>query len=130
MKYAIALALALTLNATANLMMKFGVNRFKATGVTLSQGFMPVGSALATNWVLILGLVCFATNVIFYGYALSGIRISIAYPIMFSGGVAIIALVAWKYLGETLSPAAWLGIILILVGVYLVAREMRPDLGT
>jgi len=128
MRYAIALMLALALNATANLMMKFGVKHFKETGVTLAQGIVPVGTALATNWVLILGLLCFATNVVFYAYALSGIRISVAYPIMFSGGVAIISLVAWKYLSETLSPAQWVGMTLILIGVFLVAREMKPGL--
>ena len=125
MKYAVALALALTLNATANLMMKFGVKRFGASGVTLEHGPGAVGGALLTNWVLMVGLFCFAVNVAFYTYALSGIKISVAYPIMVSGGFVIIALIAWKYLGETLSTAQWAGVAMILVGVYLVAREMK-----
>jgi multidrug transporter EmrE-like cation transporter len=125
MRYAVALALALTLNATANLMMKFGVKRFGASGVTLEQGAGAVGGALLTNWVLIVGLFCFAVNVAFYTYALSGIKISVAYPIMVSGGFVIIALIAWKYLGETLSVGQWAGVAMILVGVFLVAREMK-----
>ena len=125
MKYVIALLLALTLNATANLMMKFGVKRFGSAGVSLDQGIGTAGSALITNWVLIVGLFCFAINVAFYTYALHGIRISVAYPIMVSGGFAIIALVAWKYLGETLSATQWVGVALILVGVLLVAKDMN-----
>lgn len=125
MKYAIALLAALTLNATANLMMKFGVKRFGESGVTMEQGAGAVAGALATNWVLVVGLFCFAVNVAFYTYALSGIKISVAYPVMVSGGFAIIAVVAWKYLGETLSSAQWAGVAMILVGVLLVAREMR-----
>ena len=124
MKYGIALFLALTLNAIANLMMKFGIERFKAAGVSMQQGLVPVGTALLTNWVLMLGLCCFAINVVLYTFALKGFPISIAYPIMVSGGFAIISIVAWIYLGETLSQLQWLGVGLILVGVWLVARHV------
>jgi multidrug transporter EmrE-like cation transporter len=124
-KYAIALTLALLLNAMANLMMKFGVIRFRDSGITMDQGAGPVATSLLSNWVLIVGLLCFATNVLFYTYALSGIKISIAYPIMVSGGFAIIAVVAWKFLGETMSPAQWAGVVFILAGVFLVARGMN-----
>ncbi|GMU21102.1 MAG: hypothetical protein AMXMBFR13_11960 [Phycisphaerae bacterium] len=126
MKYWIALALALTLNATANLMMKFGMVRFKAGGGGSQQGLGALVGQLAQNWVLLLGLVCFAVNVAFYTFALKEIKISVAYPIMVSLGFAIIAVVAWRFLGETLSPLQWTGIALILAGVYLVAREVGP----
>ena len=129
MKYGIALFLALTLNAIANLMMKFGVERFKVSGVTIQQGMIPFGTAIVTNWVLMVGLGFFASNVVLYTFALKGFPISIAYPIMVSGGFAIISIVAWVYLGETLSYAQWAGMALILVGVWLVAREMRVATG-
>jgi len=129
MKYGIALALALTLNAVANLMMKFGVKRFEGLELNLSKGLTPAISAITTNWVLLLGLLCFAVNVIFYTYALSGIKVSIAYPIMIGGGFAIIAVVAGKYLNETLSPPQWIGVALIIIGVMLVARGMNSTAG-
>ena len=132
MKYSIALVLALILNATANLMMKIGVRRFGPSGITMEQGPWALASALLSNWVLILGLTCFAFNVLFYTYALSGIKISIAYPIMVSGGFVIIAIVAWMYLGETLAWGQWVGILFIMLGVYLVARQMHlhPQAGS
>jgi small multidrug resistance pump len=123
MKYGVALFLALTLNAAANLMMKFGVERLKTAGISMQQGLVPLGTAIITNWVLMLGLCCFASNVILYTFALKGFPISIAYPIMVSGGFAIISIVAWMYLGETLSYVQWLGVGLILIGVWLVARQ-------
>ena len=126
MRYGIALVAALMLNAAANLMMKFGVKRFGPSGVSLEQGLTAAGGTILSNWVLILGLVLFASNVVLYTYALSGIRISVAYPIMVSGGFAIIAVVAWRWLGETLTAGQWLGIAMILVGVFLVARQMQP----
>ena len=126
MKYGIALIAALLLNAAANLMMKFGVRRFGSSGVGLEHGPAVAAGTILSNWVLILGLVLFASNVVLYTYALSGIRISVAYPIMVSGGFAIIALVAWRWLGETLTTGQWLGVAMILVGVFLVARNMQP----
>ncbi|NLX23135.1 MAG: EamA family transporter [Phycisphaerae bacterium] len=126
MKYVVALFLALALNATANLMMKFGVRRHGASGVGMDQGLTAVAQSLLSNWVLLAGLVCFAVNVAFYTYALSGIKISLAYPLMVGGGFAIIAVVAWWLLGESLSPTQWAGIAMILLGVLLVTREMQP----
>jgi multidrug transporter EmrE-like cation transporter len=130
MRYSIALVLALVLNATANLLMKFGVRRLGDSGASLSQGPAALAGAVLSNWVLIAGLVFFASNVVLYTYALAGIKISTAYPIMVSGGFAIIAVVAWKYLGENLTASQWLGIGMILVGVFLVARQMQPAAGS
>ena len=128
MKYAIALVIALSLNATANLMIKFGMERSKAAGVTTADGAVAVGSALLTNWVLIAGLCCFALNVGFYAYALKGLPISVAYPIMVTVGFAIIVTVAGMYLHERLTPRQWIGVCLILVGVWLVASQAKAQL--
>jgi multidrug transporter EmrE-like cation transporter len=117
MQYKIALALALSLNAAANLMMKFGVRRLEASGGGLAN--------LLTNWVLLGGLALFALNVAFYTYALSRIPISVAYPIMVSAGFAVIAVVAGSWLGERLSSLQWGGVATIVVGVWLVASEMN-----
>jgi multidrug transporter EmrE-like cation transporter len=129
MRYLAALVLALLLNASANLMMKFGVKRLDHSGLDMQHGLSSVWNAVLQNWVLILGLFCFATNVVFYTYALKKIPISLAYPIMVGAGFAIIAVVAWRYLGETLSVGQWAGVALILAGIVLVAREMKPATG-
>ncbi|NLX12285.1 MAG: EamA family transporter [Phycisphaerales bacterium] len=124
MRYVIALAAALLLNAMANLMMKFGVRRFGQTGLDPQEGYMSLVSEVLRNWVLLGGLLLFAGNVVLYTYALHRIKISAAYPVMVGGGFAIIAVVAWKILDEHLSPGQWVGVGLVLAGVYLIAREM------
>jgi len=129
MKYWLALSLALTLNATANLMMKFGVNRFKPRGFPMDEGIGAMLTAVVGNWVLLLGLSCFVINVVFYAYALSGLKISVAYPIMFCGGVAIIVLIAFLFLHERLSAVQWVGLVCIVVGVILVSRNGQVALG-
>ena len=128
-KYFLALVVALSLNAAANLMMKFGMERFKASGVTSADGPAAVAGALITNWVLVLGLFCFALNVLFYVYALKGLPISMAYPIMVTAGFAIIVTVASMYLNERLSTVQWVGVALIVVGVWLVAAQAQHQLG-
>ena len=128
MRYAIALVIALSLNATANLMIKFGMERFKAAGVTPADGLVAVGASLLTNWVLILGLCCFALNVGFYAYALKALPISVAYPIMVTLGFAIIVTVAGMYLHERLTTVQWVGVCLILIGVWLVASQASKQL--
>ncbi|UCD27470.1 MAG: EamA family transporter [Planctomycetota bacterium] len=127
MKYGIALTVALILNATANLLIKFGMKRFDSAGQAISQSITSALSALAGNWMLILGLFFFAINVLFYAYALKKIDVSAAYPVMVGGGFAIIALVAWKFLGESLSRLQLTGVLCILIGVWLVARDIKTD---
>lgn len=131
MRHMIALALALTLNAAANLMMKVGSGRFNASGLNTDPGLRTLLAAVAQNWVLILGLLCFAVNVLFYAYALRApfLPVSIAYPIMVGAGFAIIAVVAWWFLGERMSAMQWVGVVMILVGVILVAREVQVNRG-
>jgi multidrug transporter EmrE-like cation transporter len=128
MRYFVALACALLLNATANLMMKFGIERFKAAGVSMSDGVWPMLTALMTNWVLLLGLTCFAMNVVLYTYALKELPISIAYPIMVTVGFAIIVVVAGLYLDEHPTRLQWIGVTLIMVGVWLVASQAAHQL--
>jgi multidrug transporter EmrE-like cation transporter len=111
-------------------MIKFGMERFKAGGVSPADGMMAVGTSLVTNWVLILGLCCFALNVGFYAYALKALPISVAYPIMVTVGFAIIVTVAGIYLHERLTWTQWLGVCLILIGVWLVDYHAKAQLGT
>lgn len=131
-KYAISLAIALLLNAAANLMIKFGMR-----GVELEldgAGIMDSGvggliKLLLRHWIVLLGIACFAANVVFYAFALQKLPISTAYPIMVTGGFAIIVVVAGFMLGERLSTPQWAGVAAILLGVFLVARDAGRQMG-
>ena len=122
------LVVALVLNAGANLLLKFHDRYMKPTDLTLT-GAASLWPFFLNNWLLWLGLLCFASNVIFYRIALGKLPISVAYPIMVGAGFAIIAVVAWRFLGETLSVGQWAGVALILAGIVLVAREVNPATG-
>jgi small multidrug resistance pump len=129
MKYVVALVVALLLNACANLLMKIGMKPISADGGLLKEGPLVAVRTILSSAPLVVGLVCFALNAVFYMYALQSrsLKISIAYPIMVGGGFAVIALVARFHpaLAERLSWDQVVGVVLILTGIVLVAARME-----
>jgi multidrug transporter EmrE-like cation transporter len=131
-KHVVALVIALLLNAGANLMLKFGMHAINVeldgAGI-LSQGPMGAVKLLLRHWTVLAGLAAFALNVVFYGFALQKLQISVAYPVMVTVGFAIIAAVAGWRLGESLSMVQWVGVGAILLGVTLVASDAARQMG-
>ena len=127
MRYILALFVALTLNAAANLLMKIGMKSVEASGGILRDGFMAALKIVLFNKILITGLICFAANAAFYMYALQSktLKISIAYPIMVGGGFVLIAVIARFHpaLSESLTWGQKLGVIFVLVGIVLIAWQ-------
>jgi multidrug transporter EmrE-like cation transporter len=115
------LLIALVLNASANILMKLGASKLVAIKTT---GIMEIIPKLITNYFLVFGLIFFALNVIFYIVALSKINLSVAYPIMTTGGFLIISLFSVLYLKEPLTFLQVSGIVLMAVGITLVAYRM------
>lgn len=115
----ILLISALFLNATANILIKYSATKIPS---------LPAGTSLAVRFTSLLqpaflaGLILFALNVFAYQGALRTLKLSVAYPIMVSGGYLIILLVSWFLFQERLTPAQYAGIALILGGIWLVVR--------
>ena len=131
-KYGVALVIALLLNASANLMIKFGMRGIDlelAGAGFLDGGFWAAVKLLLRHWIVLLGLVCFAANVVFYAFALQKLPISVAYPIMVTSGFAIIVIVAGLMLRERLTALQWCGVAAIVVGVILVAKDAGRQMG-
>lgn len=131
-KYGIALGVALVLNATANLMIRFGMRAMdlELAGAGLFDGGLAgLVRLLLRHWIVLLGICCFAANVVFYAYALQKLQISVAYPIMVTGGFAIIVVVAGLMLDERLSLLQWVGVAAILIGVVMVAKDAGRQMG-
>ena len=126
--HGIALVCALVLNASANLLIKFGMNKIDQAGGLLAGGAMAGLIRAVSSPQLIAGGICFAANLAFYAYALQKMKISVAYPIMVTAGFAIIVAVAGWQLGERLTVVQWTGVALIFVGVSLVAAHAGAQL--
>lgn len=115
MKWAI-LILAIVLNAFANIFIKAGMMGSKEESILL---------LLKEKWLslpIISGIACFVLALVAYSYVLSKLNLSIAYPLMTSLGFVIVILASWLVFKESITLAQVAGFILILSGVWLVAR--------
>jgi multidrug transporter EmrE-like cation transporter len=109
------------LNAGAQLLLKAGTN---ALGVlTLSRETWPdTLLQMATQRYFALGAACYVLSLFVWILGLSRVPVSIAYPLL-SLGYIVNAVAAHYLFGEAVTVARWLGIGLIVVGVWLVARS-------
>ena len=119
-----AFALILTgvlLNAVAQLALKASVSDTGVISLDMQSLFSSAGS-LATNLWLWMGLICYGISVIVWILALSRVDVSIAYP-MLSIGYIVNAVAAWHLFDEPMNIGKIVGIGVIIVGVYILARS-------
>ena len=119
-----AFALVLTgvlLNAIAQLALKASVSDTGIISLDL-QSLLTSAGSLATNLWLWLGLICYAISVVVWILALSRVDVSIAYP-MLSIGYIVNAVAAWHLFDEPMNLGKVIGIGIIIVGVYILARS-------
>jgi multidrug transporter EmrE-like cation transporter len=109
------------LNAVAQLLLKAGVTRVGEFQFSLDNA-VPIGIKLATQLPIIGGLACYGISVVVWIMALSRVPVSVAYP-MLSIGYIVNAFAAYWLFGESLNAQKLIGIGVIVVGVYLVARS-------
>lgn len=117
MKVYIILVAAIVFNALANITIKVGMLKAEKT----ANMFEMMSKAMFSPTV-ILGIGFFGLALVAYSYVLSKVNLSIAYPIMTSLGFLIVILASVLFLKETITMAQILGFVLILAGVWLVAR--------
>ena len=109
------------LNAAAQLLLKAGVNAVGA--ITLDRGtLLATALRVLTQWPVLAGLTLYVVSVGVWIVGLSRVDVSIAYP-MLSLGYVVNALAAWWLFGEIIGPLRVAGILLILAGVFLIARS-------
>lgn len=108
---------ALVLNAVANILIKAGMARPDVPGGLIE--------ALKTKWLslpVISGVLCFGLALAAYSITLKRMPLSIAYPIMTTGGLFIISAVSVIYFKETITTVQMVGLALLVGGIWLVAR--------
>jgi multidrug transporter EmrE-like cation transporter len=112
----VLLAVALTLNALANVALKIGAADLPAWR---DPALLP---RLFANGYLILGIALFGLNVLVYATALTRVNLSVAYPVMVAGSMIVVVLLSTTWLRE---PVTWVqlsGIALLILGIVLVTR--------
>jgi multidrug transporter EmrE-like cation transporter len=109
------------LNAGAQLLLKAGTNTVGIFEFS-RENIVPVGWKLVTDPYIATGIGCYVISVVVWIMALSRVEVSIAYP-MLSIGYVVNALAAWYLFGEAVTPMRLVGIGIIIVGVFIVARS-------
>ena len=117
MRATIILTIAIVLNASANILIKVGMARVDKSGTVFSilkQG--------ALQPALLCGIVSFALALAAYSVVLTRLHLSVAYPTMVSLGLIIVVLASYFLLNEAIRWPQVIGFVLIIAGVWLVAR--------
>ena len=83
---------------------------------------LPIGLKVAAQPFILGGLACYAISVVVWILALSRVEVSVAYP-MLSIGYVVNAVAAYLLFGEAVTLQRLVGIGIIVVGVYIVARS-------
>jgi len=110
---------AVILNVCGHLFLKAGMNKIGA--VSLDQLLFSFTKIFSTPFVL-LGLLSYILSVAMYMVVLSKVDVSYAYPLMMGVGYILIVLFSWQIFGEPFSFFKWMGIALILAGVFLLGK--------
>ena len=109
------------LNATAQLLLKAGTNVLGVITFT-RDNWSDLAWRMGTQQYFIAGAGCYVLSLVVWIVGLSRVPVSMAYPLL-SVGYVLNALAAHYLLGEALTLGRWLGIGLIIAGVFLIARS-------
>ncbi|MDD1651931.1 MAG: EamA family transporter [Methanomicrobiales archaeon] len=112
------------LGASGEILFKVGVGKLGefnlgSAGEVLSNLVRMAGSPL-----ILAGFLCYGVAAVLWIYALSRLDLSFAYP-MYALMYAIIPLAAYFILKEQIPTGRWVGILLIILGVYIVFQFGR-----
>lgn len=115
----IILGASILLAVTGQLLMKKGMLLF---------GTFPVRELLFKiipmflNPFVFFGLACFGASAILWLVVLSRLELSLVYP-MVSVAYIVVALASWFFFKENVTLIRWLGILVIVFGVFLISRS-------
>ena len=113
----VLLILAIFFNALANVLIKIGMIR---TGKM--EGWGQMLSKAAVQPAFILGVISFALALLAYSAVLTRLNLSVAYPIMISMGLVLVVFASYFLLNESIRFIQLVGFLLIIAGIWMVAR--------
>ncbi|MDB1122422.1 DMT family transporter [Vibrio algarum] len=92
----------------------------QAQRVEFSMFGNPVLNFLLNPW-FVGGLFFYGLNVILFAKSLEKLPVSSAYPVLASSGFVLLAVVSAYLFGESFHGKQWLGMVLVLLGIYFVS---------
>ena len=115
----LALSISILTASIAQIALKRGASAFSDLKFSLSSIFELIIGIFQNKW-LFTGMTLFVISFFFYIFTLSKVQLSFAYPIMVSAGMVLVLIGSWIFFGEQLSQKNIIGIILIILGIFLL----------
>lgn len=109
------------LNVSAQLALKQGVEALGVIALNLPSFFPTVIKMITSSWI-ICGGVIYVVSVFVWLLVLNRVEVSKAYPLT-SIGYVLNAVVAYYLFGEHVTLMRMVGVLIILTGVFVVARS-------
>jgi multidrug transporter EmrE-like cation transporter len=112
----VAIALSVVLDACAQVLLKIGADHSIVRGSVLGI------AGLQSGWVW-LGIIAMVTSFGSWIYSLRFVPLGIAANLTGATHV-LVPLICWTLLGEQILMKRWLGICLVIAGVFIIARPL------
>lgn len=122
MKDMLLIILSVSLAALGQLLLKLGMIKVGRVSSLASAPSMILNALL--NPIVLSGLAVFGISALSWLVVLSRVKLSIAYPMVSLGYVAVV-LFSWLIFKESVKPITIVGCLAIAVGVFLISRGMQ-----
>lgn len=117
----ILVAMCIILGAVAQILMRTGMSQIGSIG-GWSKFLTPhTFQLMFTNLFVIGGLCLYAISSVLWLVALSSLNVSLMYPLL-SLAYVVVAILSFFFLKESISLIRWLGILIVVVGCFLIVR--------
>jgi multidrug transporter EmrE-like cation transporter len=113
--------ISIGLAVIGQLFMKQGMKGFEMTGLTIST-FIPIFIRMVLRPFVFFGFTLYLASSFFWLIAISKVPLNYAYPFL-SINYVLILLLSWIIFKENVGLVQWLGVAVIMAGVYLISRS-------
>jgi len=105
----------------SELLLKYGAMQTVQSDMPLLHDILGIGT-LGSLWVW-AGIICYILAFVNWLHILRWVPLSVAFPL--TGAVHVmIPLGSWLFLGEAVSPLRWIGIAMIITGIWFIAEPL------
>ncbi len=115
--YWFLLTVSLALNAMGNVLAKYAMENAPKNADFVRLALFALG-----NWKVWVSILCFGMAFGGYSIVLTKLDLSLAYPIMTTGGFLIILTASFFLFSERLSFGRLIGISLLIAGIWIISK--------
>ena len=120
--YYVLLVIAIFLNSTGGVLMKFG-----SENVSFGEGekLLKTAQTMITNWQLILGICMYGISFVVSTLVYTKIPLNVAYPIILAGALIVVSIASVIILKENYTVWHLFGSFFLIIGIAMIARNLK-----